>query len=109
MKARPEIKFKKQGGVDVLDPTEKEACNNLFDQLDEYGIFVVRNGELESWLKTLCATSGHSPEWLIEIFEKLGEDPQVPTYVKPMTGDVWDFISKIKTWFTNPNRKGIPE
>jgi predicted ATPase len=77
--------------------------------IDEYGIFVVRNGELESWLKTLGATSGHSPEWLIEIFEKLGEDPQVPTYVKPMTGDVWDFISKIKTWFTNPNRKGIPE
>jgi predicted ATPase len=103
------INFKTHGGVDVLDNSEKEACNNLFDQLDEYGIFAVRKGELESWLKSLGTTSSHSPEWLIEIFEKLGEDPSSATYVKPSTGDIWDFIFKIKTWFTNPTRKGTPE
>lgn len=65
--AKLPINFKTQGGVDVLDPADKEACNNLFDQLDEYGIFTVRNGELESWLKPLGA-HGHSPDWLIEIF-----------------------------------------
>ena len=103
------VDFKKNGGVDVLDPADKEACNNLFDQLDEYGIFAVRKGELESWLKNLGATSGHGPSWLIEIFEKLGEDPTNQNYVKPTTGDVWDFVTKVRGWFTNPNRKGIPE
>lgn len=103
------INFKTNGGVDVLDTTDKEACNNLFDQLDEYGIFTVRKGELESWLKSLGTTASHSPEWLIEIFEKLGEDPSSPTYVKPSSGDIWDFTFKIKTWFSNPTRKGTPE
>lgn len=107
--AKLPVNFKTQGGVDVLDPPDKEACNNLFDQLDEYGIFAVRKGELESWLKTLGAIAGHSPDWLVEIFEKLGEDPTTTTYIKPATGDVWDFIAKIKTWFTNPTRKGTPE
>ena len=103
------VNFKTQGGVDVLDQGDKEACNDLFNQLDEYGIFTVRNGELESWLKSLGATSNHSPDWLVEIFEKLGEDPSITAYVKPTIGDVWDFISKIKIWFINPTRKGIPE
>jgi predicted ATPase len=103
------INFKTQGGVDVLEHEDKEACNNLFDQLDEYGIFAVRKGELESWLKTLSPTAGHSPDWLVEIFEKLGEDPTTTTYVKPTEGDVWDFITKIKNWFTNSMRKGTPE
>ena len=103
------MNFKTNGGVDVLDAPEKEACNNLFDQLDEYGIFAVRKGELESWLKHLGATASHSPEWLIEIFEKLGEDPLSSTYVKPSSGDIWDFVLKIKTWFVNPTRKGTPE
>ena len=104
-----DVNFKTNGGVEVLDQAEKEACNNLFDQLDEYGIFAVRKGELESWLKPLGTTASHSPEWLIEIFEKLGEDPSSATYVKPSTGDIWDFIFKIKTWFSNPTRKGTPE
>ena len=101
--------FKTNGGVEVLDDPDKQACNNLFDQLDEYGIFAVRKGELESWLKHLETTASHSPEWLIEIFEKLGEDPSSESYIKPSPGDIWDFILKIKTWFTNPTRKGTPE
>lgn len=104
-----DVNFKTNGGVDVLNQHDKEACNDLFDQLDEYGIFAVRKGELESWLKPLGTTARHSPEWLIEIFEKLGEDPSSTTYVKPSTGDIWDFIFKIKTWFSNPTRKGTPE
>lgn len=103
------VNFKTNGGVDVLGSVDKEACNNLFDQLDEYGIFPVRKGELESWLKGLGATASHSPDWLIEIFEKLGEDPTTINYVKPSIGDVWDFMTKIKTWFSNPKRKGMSE
>lgn len=101
------IDFKRNGGTNVLEAADREACNNLFNRLEEYGIFVVRNGELESWLKPLGAT-GHSPKWLIEIFERMGEDSNSPDYVKPTNDDVWEFIGRIKTWFTNPNRNGIP-
>lgn len=102
------VNYKREGGIGLLNGAEKEACSNLFQQLSEYGLFVVPNGELESWLKNLGVT-GHSPKWLIEIFEKLGENPDDPDYVKPAEDDVWSFMSDIKNWMDNSNRKGIPE
>jgi ABC-type cobalamin/Fe3+-siderophores transport system ATPase subunit len=99
--------MKREGGVDVLVPADKEASNNFFQQLDEYGVFVLRRGELESWLKSLGAT-GHGPAWLIAIFQLMGENPTATNYIKPTAGDVWDFIGSIKTWMENPTRKGIP-
>jgi ABC-type cobalamin/Fe3+-siderophores transport system ATPase subunit len=99
--------MKRDGGVEILSDGDKEAANNLFDKLAEYGIFVVRGGELESWLPNLGAT-GHGPAWLIAIFEKMGEDPESLDYLKPSNDDVWLFIGEIKKWFTNPTRKGIP-
>ncbi|WP_445768959.1 hypothetical protein, partial [Rheinheimera sp.] len=67
----------------------------------------ITNGELECWLKPLDAT-GHGPRWLVEVFEKMGEDPNSDNYVKPENGDVWDFISSINEWASSINRKGIP-
>lgn len=99
--------MKRDGGVNLLKDVDKEGLNNLFNQLNEYGLFVVREGEIESWLKNLEAT-GHGPNWLIEIFEKMGEDPDSNEYLKPFEGDVWSFIGEIKQWLTNANRKGIP-
>ncbi|MEM9924295.1 MAG: AAA family ATPase [Cyanobacteria bacterium P01_D01_bin.50] len=99
--------IKRDGGVDILSGSDKEAANNLFDKLSEYGLFVVRKGELESWLSHLNV-SGHGPNWLIEIFEKMGENPESQDYLKPADDDVWSFLGEIKKWFTNPKRKGIP-
>jgi hypothetical protein len=99
--------MKREGGVDILSAPDKEAANNLFNQLAEYGLFVVRNGELESWLRNLSAT-GHGPAWLIDIFQKMGDDPDSPTFLKPSTADVWSFTHELKKWLVNPNRKGIP-
>jgi hypothetical protein len=99
--------MKKDGGVEILSDSDKEAANNLFNKLDEYGVFVVRKGELESWLPNLGAT-GHGPSWLIDIFEKMGEDPALESYLKPSNEDVWLFLEEIKKWFANPTRKGIP-
>ncbi|MEG4967333.1 AAA family ATPase [Microcoleus sp. B6-A1] len=99
--------MKRDGGVEILSDGDKEAANNLFDKLAEYGIFAVRGGELESWLPNLGAT-GHGPGWLIAVFEKMGEDPESLDYLKPSNDDVWLFIGEIKKWFTNPTRKGIP-
>lgn len=100
--------WKRDGGINLLKLEDKEACSNFFNLLDEYGCFVIRNGELESWLKTLGAT-GHSPKWLIDIFTKMGDNPSEVTYVKPNSGDVWDFIGSVKNWIENTNRKGIPQ
>jgi hypothetical protein len=99
--------MKRDGGVEVLVGVEKEAATNLFDQLADYGVFVVRGGELECWLQHLGAT-GHGPPWLIDIFEKMGEDPSAAGYVVPSDGDVWDFLKQIRQWLMKPERKGIP-
>lgn len=101
------LDMKRNGGVGILAASEKEAAINLLDQLAEYGIFVVPRGELESWLPSTNA-SGHGPSWLIDVFERMGEDPDTAEFIKPTEGDVWEFLSKIKTWHFNVNRKGIP-
>ena len=99
--------MKKDGGIELLKGQEREGCENLFSQLQGYGIFIVKNGEQESWLKPLGAI-GHGSNWLIDIFEKMGEDPEKPNYIRPGKGDVWDFIGEIKQWISNPARKGVP-
>lgn len=100
--------MKRDGGISILDKEGKEATNNFFNLLEEYGCFVVRYGELEHWLKPLGAT-GHGSTWLIDIFDKMGDNPDSSSYIKPSNGDVWDFIGTIKSWIENQNRKGIPE
>ncbi len=57
--------FKSFLGRNVCD--EREEFTDFFNQLDEYGAFVIKNGELESWLKNL-KVSGHGSKWLIDIF-----------------------------------------
>ena len=99
--------MKRDGGIDLLTREDKESANNLFNRLEEYGIFVVRKGELETWLLELGA-SGHGPRWLVEIFERMGEDPNHVDFLRPGENDVWSFVSEIRKWLTDPNKKGIP-
>lgn len=101
------IDMKREGGVSALQSDHKEAAEDLIRQLGEYGLFIVPNGELESWLQSLGA-SGHGPKWLIDIFERMGDDPDSESYIKPEGGDVWSFIGQIKAWADSVNRKGIP-
>tara|TARA_R110000851_G_scaffold207537_2_gene359656 strand:+ start:48185 stop:49867 length:1683 start_codon:yes stop_codon:yes gene_type:complete len=100
--------WKINGGIDLLNGEDKEACSNFLNQLTDYGIFVIQKGELESWLKHLNAT-GHGSNWLIDIFSKMGDNPEEVNYTKPTNGDVWDFIGEVKKWIENPNKKGIPK
>lgn len=100
--------MKRHGGVNILGREERESAEELLSQLAKYGVFVVPNGELESWLKSLGA-SGHGPGWLVDIFGKMGSDPNLADYVRPTDGDVWDFMAGLKAWLNNPQRFGIPE
>lgn len=99
--------MKRDGGTAILDGSDKEAADNLLAKLAEYGLFVVPSGELEFWLKPL-GVQGHGPNWLIQLFEKMGEDPESTAYIKPGRSDVWKFMSTIREWLVNPRRKGIP-
>lgn len=100
--------MKTEGGIDLLTGDNKETCNKFVLDFAEYGIFIVPNGEVESWLEYLGQKSGHGSSWLIPIFEKMGSDQLDANYVKPIEGDVWDFISRIKKWVNDNKRKGIP-
>jgi hypothetical protein len=92
-------------GIENLNPTEFEVAENLFNQLELYGMFVVRIGEVEQWLRSLRIRT-YKSNWLASIFEKMGSDPGDIDYVKPEPGDVWDFIYSIKQWMNRPNKKG---
>lgn len=104
---KPEKFFKRNGGVEILSLKEKEVADNLCDELERYGSFVVRFGEVEAWLKDLDLPSKDSG-WRAAIFAAMGSDPKKEPYLKPTTGDVWDFIGTIGKWLKNPNRRGIP-
>lgn len=99
--------YKTTGGIQRLSDADQAAANDYFDQLDAYGAFVVRRGELESWLKPIGIT-GHGPSWLISMFEKMGEDQESQTYIKPAHDDVWKFIDEVAAWLLDSQRKGIP-
>ena len=99
--------MKREGGLAILSGAERLAAEDLLNQLRQYGIFVIPGGELESWMKSLGAT-GHGPGWLIDMFERMGEDPSNANYVRPNTNDVWEFVCDIKSWLVDPARKGIP-
>lgn len=117
--------MKKDGGIAVLGTDARESCESLLGLLADYGIFVVPGGEVESWLPELDVT-GHGPDWLIEIFEKMRTDPRDGSYVKPLQkvesqadtnpqgeakphNDVWGFVERIGRWVQDENRRGMPE
>lgn len=101
------INYKTEGGVSLLEGENKEVCESFFSDLSAYGVFVVPRGELESWLSNLNVSRGKHA-WLRTIFEAMGEDPNSKDYVKPSSGDVWEFINNIGVWVKNKNRKGMP-
>lgn len=100
--------WKRHGGINVLDPKDKDAAQKLLDDLREYGILIVPGGELESWLKELRVPTGDKATWLTRMFEKMGNDENSSDYVRPAGDDVWKFLGTARDWLLNPSRKGIP-
>lgn len=97
--------MKRDGGIDLLAGDERLAAVQLLDQLAEYGVFVVRRGELESWLPSL-GIPGKKTDWAVAMLERLGSDPANMSYVQPAAGDVWEFVGNVVAWIKNPERKG---
>lgn len=99
--------FKRGGGIDLLNPTDREMAENLLSDLGRYGLFVVPRGEVENWLTQLNVERSKQ-KWLRSIFEKMGSDPNCEAYVRPGPGDVWDFLGAVSSWMKDLKRRGIP-
>jgi AAA15 family ATPase/GTPase len=102
------IDWKRKGSLDITDDDVIASIRNLLQNLASFGVFVVPNGELESWLSNFDLDDVKSKKyWLLTVFERLGGDPEEPNYVKPQDGDVWDFLRSISRWINNPDRDGV--
>lgn len=94
-----------RGGITQLKKEDQASANELLDYLQQYGVFVVRHGEVEAWLPELRITSKKAT-WTVEMLERMRGDPQDPTYVKPAANDVWEFMRQIVKWVRDSQRKG---
>jgi predicted ATPase len=94
-----------RGGIRQLTKEDQASANELFDYIQQYGIFAVRHGEVEAWLPELGITSKKAA-WTVEMLERLGSDPQDAAYVKPAANDVWEFMRKVTKWVRDSQRKG---
>lgn len=97
--------MKSDGGINILNVEDRAAAEQLFNNLEEYGIFPVRCGELEHWLPAL-AVPGKKTEWTVAMLERLGSDPSDSNYIQPGDDDVWQFLENIIGWVRNAERKG---
>ena len=94
--------YKRLGGLELLENAELTDAQNLVDQLQAAGWFVLRSGEVENWLLHLnVGTSKHG--WLLRVFDAMGADPTKRGYIVPPDplDDVWLFISTVGNWFSS--------
>ncbi|MCC4618523.1 hypothetical protein LL972_21510 [Xanthomonas campestris pv. asclepiadis] len=98
--------MKTEGGINLLSGDDLLSAKEFFQTMARYGILFVPCGELESWLSELGIT-GHGPDWLIKVFEAMGEEPSAYGYAAPTEGDVWDFVREVGSWLQNPMRGGM--
>ncbi|WP_181902781.1 ATP-dependent nuclease [Lysobacter soli] len=98
--------MKRDGGVSLLSPQDADAANDLFDSMARVGVFVVRQGEVEDWLKH-HGVSGRKAAWALAMLERLGSDPAAEGYVRPGKDDVWEFMRQVANWVRDPARKGF--
>lgn len=102
------IDWKRRGILDVIDPSMNLSLKTLLSALADFGIFVVPNGELESWLTNIgVEPTNNKKYWLLSVFEILGGDPEHGNYINPTNNDIWEFMRDIALWINNPTRNGV--
>lgn len=95
------------GGIKLLQRERREECQNLLERLAEYGIFVVPDGGVESWLSYLDVEASKK-NWLPQVFDVMRSDPAEDGYIRPENDDVWRFVKKIAGWVGDEQRRGMP-
>jgi ABC-type cobalamin/Fe3+-siderophores transport system ATPase subunit len=97
-----------QKGVSILNKSGQKAAREMVSQLSGFGLFVVPNGPLESWL-VKYDIPGQKTEWLLNALERLGYNEKAKNYLKPGRGDVWGFVDRMSKWLREGTYKGMPE
>ena len=95
-------------GTGVFEGDDRHLIESFVSKMTDYGIHFVSVGELECWLPKLAVKRNDKSQWLTEVFDALGADPDEENYVKPGVNDVWAFIGQIATWVADPKRRGMP-
>ena len=83
----------KKNGIGAFSGTDKHLIESFLSQMTDYGMHFVQVGELECWLPNLgVKRNKNKPQWLTQVFDALGADPDDDNYVKPGLDDVWAFV-----------------
>jgi hypothetical protein len=102
------MEHKRRGLRAIVDPELLSATRSLLTAMQGYGIFVVPNGELESWQPAPgIEPTSNKKLWLMNAFAALGDDPVAAGYAHPADDDVWSFVRSISAWINYPNREGV--
>ncbi len=96
-------KWKKEG-IRALSSEYVTSFENLSGVLARFGLFIVPNGALESWLSS-PEIDPKKESWFGEILEKIGSETEGQNYEE----DVWKFIQDCVGWLNDPNREGMPK
>jgi hypothetical protein len=91
----------KASGLRGLTGGDRRVVSDFIDLVEKFGVFVVPNGALESWLQRL-AVPGSKDIWVTAMLARLDRES-----VTAGQGDVWAFVSGVRAWATNPLRAGM--
>ena len=86
-------------GIRALTAPDRARATALLAEVAQYGLFLVPNGALETWLAHL-GVQGSKQDWLPRIFERIGG-------LMPSNDDVWTFIDQIAGWVNDRDRLGL--
>lgn len=95
----------KNQGLSGLGVADRRRAKRLLKKLSAYGLYLIPNGELESWLPHL-RIRGHGPRWLVNAFSQIGRSEGDTNYLEPGSGDVWQFLDEIASWVNDSQRLG---
>lgn len=96
----------KNGGLTSLGNQEQEEMKELLEKLNQIGIFIVPNGELETWLPEL-GLEGHGNQWIVNYYNHLRDLIEQGEELTPTNDDIWRFLDDIAVWIDDPNRNGM--
>jgi hypothetical protein len=91
----------REEGLDILPEDLKKKAMSIVNRLKEFGIFIIPNGAVESWLKNLGIQT-EKKAWLIDVLQKIEDES-----IQPEQGDIWQFISEVSTWISKKDRLGM--
>ena len=88
--------FKQKGQEALVDEQTKEKFNTLYEECSQIGLFIVKVGELESWLIDYDVQRiSNKSKWISEALNKLSQINYEPNK------NIWKFIDNLYNYFNS--------